>query len=343
MQIRVEKRVTNDVEGIEEEEAYEYGKCRTRDGLEEWGDEWMGLAGELEENGDEDERESDEMRKKEKLRTKRRCGRCVEGIDALGAKRQKCETTKWHLRAQLFFDFIHNDKTARAVPLSKCHLPLDPSHHIMSPSHPFTHPLLPGLSLHSDFLPLSHHSLLLDTLPTLPWKHLRTRSLQNHGGLPHVKGMLPTPIPTLFHPLLSLLSPFFPSAPNHILVNRYQPSQGISPHVDGPAYKPIAAIISLSSPLVMDFHTSPPPTDSTTPHASLLLRPRSLLLLTGSSYTDLHHGISARAVDEINATVLNAQPEEYGALTRQERISLTVRTACKTLRNPLLGRSKNKF
>jgi alkylated DNA repair protein alkB family protein 6 len=76
----------------------------------------------------------------------------------------------------------------------------------------------------------------------------------------------------------------FPSAINHVLINEYHPNQGImvsnrkisivcflylhlkhhpsltnnnfcalQPHQDGPAYYPVVAIISLASPVVIDF------------------------------------------------------------------------------------------
>ncbi|MBA0800515.1 hypothetical protein Gohar_010941, partial [Gossypium harknessii] len=54
-------------------------------------------------------------------------------------------------------------------------------------------------------------------------------------------------------------SGLFPSAINHILINEYLPNQGIMPHQDGPAYYPVVAILSLGSPVVMDF----------TPHSRL--------------------------------------------------------------------------
>ncbi|KAJ0810448.1 putative alpha-ketoglutarate-dependent dioxygenase AlkB [Helianthus annuus] len=55
------------------------------------------------------------------------------------------------------------------------------------------------------------------------------------------------------------VSSLFPSAINHVLINEYLPNQGIMPHQDGPAYYPVVAILSIGSPVVMDF----------TPHLSL--------------------------------------------------------------------------
>lgn len=41
-------------------------------------------------------------------------------------------------------------------------------------------------------------------------------------------------------------------APNHVLVNEYQPGEGIMPHEDGPAYYPMVATVSLGAPIVLD-------------------------------------------------------------------------------------------
>ncbi|KAA1098882.1 hypothetical protein PGTUg99_019660 [Puccinia graminis f. sp. tritici] len=42
--------------------------------------------------------------------------------------------------------------------------------------------------------------------------------------------------------------------PNHCLVNEYNPGDGILPHLDGPAYLPTVATISLDSDTVYEFH-----------------------------------------------------------------------------------------
>jgi alkylated DNA repair protein alkB family protein 6 len=124
---------------------------------------------------------------------------------------------------------------------------------------------------------------------------------------------------------------------NQVLVNEYQPGQGISvsklhphpmhtlivpsqPHEDGPAFRPLVATISLGSHTVLDIHhytstTSPsPPMVATTPAsgpdgdnqgrpiaaiplAHLLVLPRSLLILSSSLYTSHLHGITPRPAD----------------------------------------------
>ncbi|TXT08690.1 hypothetical protein VHUM_02818 [Vanrija humicola] len=100
---------------------------------------------------------------------------------------------------------------------------------------------------------------------------------------------------------------------NQVLVNEYKPGQGISPHEDGPAFRPLVATLSLGSHTVLDLHhyispstPSPPmiPTEGSVgraiaavPLGHVLLMPRSLFVLTGSAYTAHLHGIAERSAD----------------------------------------------
>ena len=77
------------------------------------------------------------------------------------------------------------------------------------------------------------------------------------GALGYLKN--PGPLPP-YMPLLSsrLLSDgIFEStfAPNHVLLNQYEPGQGIMAHSDGPLYHPVVAILSLGSASIMRFYT----------------------------------------------------------------------------------------
>ncbi|EXB53610.1 putative alpha-ketoglutarate-dependent dioxygenase [Morus notabilis] len=112
----------------------------------------------------------------------------------------------------------------------------------------------------------------------------------------------------------------FPSPINHVLINEYLPNQGIMPHQDGPAYFPVVAILSLGSPVVMDFtphsrlractstltedakeerfsygnieNEKDKSSDNNNHHPfSVLLMPRSLLIFEDSAYSDYLHGI----------------------------------------------------
>ena len=129
---------------------------------------------------------------------------------------------------------------------------------------------------------------------------------------------------------------------NHVLVNHYEPGQGILPHTDGPAYSPWAAILSLGSAAVFDFwrdhaHAA----TGMLPALSLLLPPGSLLIFSEDAYQKHLHGLADRPCDTLegiaNASLLDgSQPEGVGStwrkqlqadgsLRREHRYSLTIR------------------
>ncbi|KAK8984260.1 hypothetical protein V6N11_029577 [Hibiscus sabdariffa] len=124
---------------------------------------------------------------------------------------------------------------------------------------------LPTLFYIPDFVTESEQAQLLNNIyqaPVSKWKCLKNRRLQNWGGVVHEKGLLPQDLPPWLAKITERIceeSGLFPSAINHVLINEYLPNQGIMPHQDGPAYYPVVAILSLGSPVVMDF----------TPHSRL--------------------------------------------------------------------------
>ncbi|XP_070307953.1 alpha-ketoglutarate-dependent dioxygenase alkB homolog 6 isoform X5 [Odocoileus virginianus] len=123
------------------------------------------------------------------------------------------------------------------------------------------------------------------------------------------------------------------------------------PHEDGPLYYPTVSTISLGSHTVLDLYEPRQPEDDDPteqprppprPATSLLLEPRSLLVLRGTAYTRLLHGIAAARVDALDTGSLppnaaacpSARP---GArLVRGTRVSLTIRRVPRVLRAGLL-------
>ncbi|XP_077838499.1 putative RNA/DNA demethylase ALKBH6 isoform X6 [Macaca mulatta] len=123
------------------------------------------------------------------------------------------------------------------------------------------------------------------------------------------------------------------------------------PHEDGPLYYPTVSTISLGSHTVLDFYEPRRPEDDDPteeprppprPTTSLLLEPRSLLVLRGPAYTRLLHGIAAAREDELDAASLppnaaacpSARPG--ACLVRGTRVSLTIRRVPRVLRAGLL-------
>lgn len=60
---------------------------------------------------------------------------------------------------------------------------------------------------------------------------LSGRRLQNHGGIVHTKGLIPSPLPRWLQGLADRLHADIPlfgdKAPNHVLINSYHPGEGI--------------------------------------------------------------------------------------------------------------------
>ena len=68
---------------------------------------------------------------------------------------------------------------------------------------------------------------------------------------------------------------------------------------------------------------------------SLLLEPRSLLLISENLYTDFLHGIADRTVDNVTDKIANlnfCESKLGDSLCRSTRVSLTIRHVPKTLK-----------
>ncbi|KAM6222255.1 alpha-ketoglutarate-dependent dioxygenase alkB homolog 6 isoform 2-T2 [Rhynchocyon petersi] len=208
-----------------------------------------------------------------------------------------------------------------------------------------------------DFISKEEEEYLLRQVSNAPkpkWTQVSGRKLQNWGGLPHPRGMVPERLPQWLQRYVdkvSDLSLFGGLPANHVLVNQYLPGEGIMPHEDGPLYYPTISTISLGSHTMLDLYeprqteeddSTEQPWSPPRPTTSLLLEPRSLLVLRGPAYTRLLHGIAATCVDALDASSLppnatscpTAQP---GArLARSTRVSLTIRRVPRVLRTSLL-------
>lgn len=132
-----------------------------------------------------------------------------------------------------------------------------------------------------------------------------------------------------------------------MLINEYQPGQGIMPHEDGAAYYPIVATVSLGAPIVLDLmekqcsHERQGEQETRNEEEGskyrILQERRSLLVTTGSLYTDYLHGIEERTKDDNlgGDTVCNWQllgdqgAYREGWYHRRTRVSLTYRDVLK--------------
>ncbi|RVE41223.1 hypothetical protein evm_006112 [Chilo suppressalis] len=195
----------------------------------------------------------------------------------------------------------------------------------------------------SEFVSISEEKNLMANIYSAPkpkWTQLSNRRLQNWGGIPHVKGMIAETIPPWLDTYLEKihrLSVMGRNKPNHILVNEYLPGQGIMPHLDGSLFYPTITTISLGSHIVLKFlEPSTEDDKKSTNHAfSLLLEPRSLLILQNELFNYYLHCIEEVTEDLLDESIANLGmcSEKYiqgSSMSRGTRISLTIRHVPKT-------------
>ena len=134
----------------------------------------------------------------------------------------------------------------------------------------------------------------------------------------------------------------FPSShpPNHVLINEYQPGEGIMPHTDGPAYESCTATISFGCSDVIfklwprqQHHDTESHSTSIQPVADLpaleviLHGNGSLVLFTNDAYLNHCHEIREGVLEEITSSngVCGNDVNGGTLVKRGYRISLTFR------------------
>lgn len=152
--------------------------------------------------------------------------------------------------------------------------------------------------------------------------------------------LLPPPLQEIADQLVEKGIFPFDSPPNHVLLNEYQPGQGIMPHTDGPAYVSCTATLSLCSSIVMEFtprrQQQRPLGEAIAetprqPPLQVLLEPNSLLVFEQDAYLEYCHGIPMNVwQDTTTGCCLNAVPNQ--SVPRAFRYSLTFRHKKKELR-----------
>lgn len=190
----------------------------------------------------------------------------------------------------------------------------------------------PGLIVINDFITAEEEDSILSTIKFDNDKssELKHRNVKHYGyefkyATNNVSLDEPIePIPLEFNFLWQRLSDYpnksnhdfnFNFIPDQLTVNRYNPGQGIPPHVD--THSPFTdGIISLSlqSDIVMDFK------NLKNQSYSVILPRRSLCIMSGESRYDWTHGITPRKSDIIPAAT-NGLTLQY----RGTRTSLTFR------------------
>ncbi|KAK7874493.1 hypothetical protein R5R35_001576 [Gryllus longicercus] len=197
----------------------------------------------------------------------------------------------------------------------------------------------------SNFISEAEEEMIIKNVNSVPkpkWTQLSNRRLQNWGGIPHPKGMVAEKIPLWLQTHMNQIGQlgiFAPGKmPNHVLINEYQPAQGIMPHTDGPLFHPTITTISCGSHTVLDFskrvRSDAEKNDASSTHQeddfSLFLERRSLVVIQDEVYDNYLHSIAEVSRDILSNKIKNlqlcqSQYENNQELVRGTRISLTIR------------------
>jgi len=176
-----------------------------------------------------------------------------------------------------------------------------------------------GLQYIPDFISQETHDQLLTEIDRQPWLTELRRRVQHYGFRYDYKsrsvnysmriGELPEWARAVGAALVE--QRLFPAMPDQVIVNEYQPGQGIKDHIDcEPCFTDTVASLSLGSRCIMVF------TEKATKRVvPVLLEPRSLVVLTGPARYEWMHGIPPRKSDEVGRH----------SIKRARRVSLTFR------------------
>jgi len=187
--------------------------------------------------------------------------------------------------------------------------------------------IIPGLRYLPHYLSKHTACALLEIIDRQPWVSDLNRRVQQYGyrydykrrSIDQSQFLGPLPDWALDLAERFVRDDFLSDVPDQLIVNEYQPGQGITPHVDCvPCFAETILSLSLGSPCAMNFTQ----TGRRTP-VSLILEPESLLILQGEARYRWKHCLPARKTDVINGK----------KMPRQRRISLTFRTVTKASQN----------
>ncbi|MHC5748368.1 MAG: alpha-ketoglutarate-dependent dioxygenase AlkB [Nostoc sp.] len=176
-----------------------------------------------------------------------------------------------------------------------------------------------GLTYVRNFITETEHNLLLYNIDTQPWLTDLKRRVQHYGyKYDYAKhkinsAMYIAPLPDWALKLaINLHQRYSPTLPDQLIVNEYEPGQGIANHTDcKTCFRDPIISLSLGSKCVMDFTHK-----NLNLKKSILLEPRSLIIMQDEARNDWMHGIPKRKTDKFKEQVFK----------RIRRVSLTFRT-----------------
>ncbi|HEY9798346.1 MAG TPA: alpha-ketoglutarate-dependent dioxygenase AlkB [Leptolyngbyaceae cyanobacterium] len=178
---------------------------------------------------------------------------------------------------------------------------------------------IPGLTYLPHYITVDEQNKLINIIDQQEWSTKLRRRVQHYGYRYDYKngslasssylGDLPDWAGRIAKRLLD--DGLTTKVPDQVIINEYEPGQGITSHVDCvPCFGKTIISLSLGSSCVMDFTHS-----QIKQKASILLLPRSLVVMQGAARYEWQHSIAARKKDKYKGR----------ELVRTRRVSMTFR------------------
>lgn len=182
---------------------------------------------------------------------------------------------------------------------------------------------IPGLDYFPSFLSEERQKLIMECIDSAPWMTDLTRRVQHYGWRYDYSSRFVTedmkadPLPAALSDVAEKLRQrgWFERTPDQVIVNEYEPGQGIAPHVDRNCFGPAVATLSLGDDWPMEF-TPVGGNDRRANRVELVLAVGSILVLRGDARSRWTHGIAKRKTDG----------RGRDSRRRRRRVSVTFRT-----------------
>ena len=250
----------------------------------------------------------------------------MQQLELLSSSSQRSSGSQPSPENQKAVDVIHGNQYTEdhisetgqldLFPLS-CQQPSGPQ---PSPKNEEAVKVICGLQYIANYISEANHHWFLGRIDEQQWLGDLKRRVQHYGfkydyrarkvNLDMRIGELPQWLGMLVYRLEK--EGYMPEGTDQVIVNEYQPGQGISSHIDcQPCFKDTIVSLSLGSDCVMNFTNK----FDKTKKIPVWLAPRSLVVLSSEARYEWLHGIAARKWDE-----WEGQKHE-----RQRRVSLTFR------------------
>jgi alkylated DNA repair dioxygenase AlkB len=177
---------------------------------------------------------------------------------------------------------------------------------------------VPGLQYVREYITCEEHDGLLAAIDRQPWLTDLKRRVQHYGYRYDYKSRSVDAsaflgsLPDWAAPLAERFQREGLLAPDQLIVNEYEPGQGISAHIDNiVAFGDTVLSLTLGSACVMLFADT-----KSAQEVPLLIEPRSLVVMQGDARYAWKHSIPARKKDTYQGRVIE----------RARRVSLTFRS-----------------